>query len=69
MPRYTRKDYELVAETIRATRAYFDAPADVIGREFSPDTVLSEFARRMAQEFSNDNGRFNPQQFRDACNR
>ena len=69
MPRYTRRDYELVAETIRATRAYFDTLATAIGREYSPNTVLSEFTRRIAREFSNDNGQFNPQQFKDACNR
>jgi len=58
----TRKDYELIAEGIRLTRA----KADFQGKA-GDEATLSEVARTLAQLLKYENVRFNEELFLKAC--
>lgn len=57
----TRRDYEMIAGTIRVT---MDRAA---AREHPVESVRRELAGRLARRFEADNQRFDAQRFVDAC--
>lgn len=58
----TRKDYQLIANTLAAERAYH---AD-LGQAYAAETVES-VAARLADELADDNPRFDRERFLKAC--
>jgi hypothetical protein len=63
----TRKDFNLVAETIRLLPSFETYEQD--GKLYSTDVVnFSAVCRRFAEALATTNPRFNPDQFISACN-
>ena len=58
----TRKDYEIIAQAIRNTRA----KADFQGKA-GDEATIQEVARSLAQLLKFDNVRFDEDRFLDAC--
>lgn len=64
----TKKDYELIAQTIRI---YTDEPADFVG-QFEDDKPVDQYtvrliAYRLAGELEIENPRFDRERFLTAC--
>lgn len=66
MPRYPKRSYNEIAEVIKVTRLQLADVQQMSTEPITTDFVLDMVAAKLARLFSNDNGAFNPERFKNA---
>jgi len=61
----TRKDYEMIAQAVKASRSDFVMGDDYM--DWHSNNLFDAFVRNLAKQLKNDNPRFDKSRFINAC--